>query len=71
MNLKRKVYYTCNHKVVVMKLKAFGGEFMERPLRIAIDMDGVIADHLTKQLSYYNRDYADQLTFADLQGKKR
>jgi 5'(3')-deoxyribonucleotidase len=43
---------------------------MERPLRIAIDMDGVIADHLTKQLSFYNRDYADQLSFADLQGKK-
>ncbi|QGR00212.1 5'-3'-deoxyribonucleotidase [Paenibacillus psychroresistens] len=33
-------------------------------------MDGVIADHLNKHLTLYNRDYEDQLTFADLQGKK-
>ena len=43
---------------------------MQQVLRIAIDMDGVIADHLSKHLELYNRDYQDQLTFADLQGKK-
>jgi 5'(3')-deoxyribonucleotidase len=43
---------------------------VQQPLRIAIDMDGVIADHLSKQLAFYNRDYQDQLSIADLQGKK-
>jgi 5'(3')-deoxyribonucleotidase len=43
---------------------------MEQQQRIAIDMDGVIADHLNKQLRLYNRDYGDQLSFEDLQGKK-
>jgi 5'(3')-deoxyribonucleotidase len=43
---------------------------MLQTLRIAIDMDGVIADHLSKHLALYNRDYEDQLTFANLQGKK-
>jgi 5'(3')-deoxyribonucleotidase len=43
---------------------------VQQTLRIAIDMDGVIADHLNKHLKLYNRDYGDQLTLADLQGTK-
>lgn len=38
--------------------------------RIAIDMDEVIADAATKHLDLYNRDYNDNVTVEDLQGKK-
>ncbi|WP_260703188.1 5' nucleotidase, NT5C type [Edaphobacter flagellatus] len=38
--------------------------------RIAIDMDEVMADALGEHLLRYNRDHEDQLTLADLQGKK-
>ncbi|MGV3463995.1 MAG: 5' nucleotidase, NT5C type [Heyndrickxia sp.] len=38
--------------------------------RIAIDMDEVMADFVPKQLTIYNRDYKENLTIEDLQGKK-
>jgi 5'(3')-deoxyribonucleotidase len=50
-------------------IKLLEGVFMQN-LRIAIDMDGVIADHLTKHLNSYNRDYDDQISKEDLLGKK-
>jgi 5'(3')-deoxyribonucleotidase len=37
--------------------------------RIAIDMDEVLADTLTKHLSAYNQEYGDILTKADLAGR--
>jgi len=39
-------------------------------LRIAIDMDEVIADFLPKHLAVYNRDYDERLTPEDLVGTK-
>lgn len=47
-----------------------GVNALNQPKRIAIDMDGVIADHLTKLVDCYNRDYQDNLTFDHLKGKK-
>ncbi|GAA4708244.1 5' nucleotidase, NT5C type [Brevibacillus fulvus] len=38
--------------------------------RIAIDMDEVMADAVSKHLELFNRDYQENLTVADLQGKK-
>ncbi|WP_220129540.1 5' nucleotidase, NT5C type [Thermaerobacillus caldiproteolyticus] len=38
--------------------------------RIAIDMDGVIADYLSKQLALFNRDHNENITVEDLKGKK-
>ena len=38
--------------------------------RIAVDMDEVMADALAEHLLRYNRDHNDNLTLADLQGKK-
>jgi 5'(3')-deoxyribonucleotidase len=43
---------------------------MSQLLRIAIDMDGVIADLVPKQLACYNRDFQQNLTLTDLHGKK-
>ncbi len=37
--------------------------------RICIDMDEVMADAVAEHLLRYNRDFAEQLTVADLQGK--
>ena len=41
-----------------------------RRLRIAIDMDEVLADTLTKHLAIYNLEHGDSLTKRDLEGKK-
>lgn len=38
--------------------------------RIAIDMDEVVADLLEKHLARYNRDFNDNVTRADLHGKR-
>ncbi|HET7579993.1 MAG TPA: 5'-3'-deoxyribonucleotidase [Bacillales bacterium] len=38
--------------------------------RIAIDMDEVIADAVSKHLALFNRDYKENLTSDDLHGKK-
>lgn len=38
--------------------------------RIAIDMDEVIADAVSKHLALFNRDYQENLTSDDLHGKK-
>ena len=38
--------------------------------RIAVDMDEVIADTLTKHLALYNAEFGESLTFDDLRGKK-
>ena len=38
--------------------------------RIAIDMDEVLADTLTKHLAAYNREHGDSLTKADMVGQK-
>jgi len=38
--------------------------------RIAVDMDEVMADALAEHLLRYNRDHNENLTLADLQGKK-
>jgi len=38
--------------------------------RIAIDMDEVIADFITKQLRLFNHDYNENLTINDLMGKR-
>lgn len=38
--------------------------------RIAIDMDEVLADFVSKHLSLYNRDYKESLTVADLHGTR-
>ncbi len=37
--------------------------------RIAIDMDEVMADAVTEHLRRYNRDFAEEITVADLEGK--
>jgi len=37
--------------------------------RIAIDMDEVMADAVTEHLRRYNRDFDEQVTVADLEGK--
>ncbi|WP_088549743.1 5' nucleotidase, NT5C type [Paenibacillus aquistagni] len=37
--------------------------------RIAIDMDEVIADTLNTHVEWYNRDYQDELTLAELHGR--
>lgn len=37
--------------------------------RIAVDMDEVMADAVAEHLLRYNRDYEEQLTAADLEGK--
>jgi 5'(3')-deoxyribonucleotidase len=43
---------------------------VSRPLqRIAVDMDEVMADAVTEHLRRYNRDFAEQVTLADLEGK--
>ena len=43
---------------------------MSRPLqRIAVDMDEVMADAVTEHLRRYNRDFAEKVTIADLEGK--
>lgn len=39
-------------------------------LRIAIDMDDVLADTLTKHLAIYNLEHGDSLTKRDLEEKK-
>jgi 5'(3')-deoxyribonucleotidase len=39
------------------------------PKRICIDMDEVIADAVAEHLSRYNRDFAENITVDDLQGK--
>ncbi len=38
--------------------------------RIAIDMDGVIADFLSKHLALYNAEFGEGLTSDNLLGKK-
>lgn len=38
--------------------------------RIAVDMDEVIADFLSKHLALYNAEFGDGLTADDLRGKK-
>ena len=38
--------------------------------RIAIDMDGVIADFLSKHLAVYNAKFGESLTADDLRGQK-
>jgi len=43
---------------------------VSRPLqRIAVDMDEVMADAVTEHLRRYNRDFDEQVTVADLEGK--
>jgi 5'(3')-deoxyribonucleotidase len=43
---------------------------VSRPLkRIAIDMDEVIADAVSEHLLRYNRDFSENVTVADLEGK--
>ena len=43
---------------------------MSAPLkRIAVDMDEVMADAVAEHLRRYNRDFDEQLTVADLEGK--
>jgi 5'(3')-deoxyribonucleotidase len=37
--------------------------------RIAVDMDEVMADAVAEHLRRYNRDFAEQVTLADLEGK--
>ena len=37
--------------------------------RICVDMDEVMADAVAEHLSRYNRDYEEQITVADLEGK--
>ncbi len=37
--------------------------------RVCVDMDEVIADAVTEHLSRYNRDFNENLTVADLEGK--
>ena len=37
--------------------------------RICVDMDEVMADALGEHLTRYNRDYDEQITIADLEGK--
>jgi 5'(3')-deoxyribonucleotidase len=39
------------------------------PKRICVDMDEVMADAVAEHLLRYNRDYSDNITKADLQGK--
>jgi 5'(3')-deoxyribonucleotidase len=38
--------------------------------RIAIDMDEVIADFITKHLSLFNTHYKENLTYEDLRGTR-
>lgn len=38
--------------------------------RIAVDMDEVVADFITKYVGQYNEEYKDALTLEDLRGKK-
>jgi len=51
----------------IIKAEEIGGITLKR---IAIDMDEVMADFVPKQLTIYNRDYKENLTIEDLQGKK-
>ena len=41
----------------------------QRPARIGIDMDGVIADALPKHLALYNAEFHARLTLDDLHGR--